>query len=188
MAEPSSGGVFLPLKDQVVEGEWRFQDPADQAGAAVVIGPTGIANGQPHTQTGAFTNTGGITGAGAVTSSSPSAGIGYATGAGGAVVQQTNRTTGVTLSTICGQITTDNASLGAELAADFTVTNTQVAARDVVVICQGGGAVGVATSVWVEDVQAGSFIVRVYNGNAAGGTAETGAIILNFAIIKAVNA
>jgi len=37
-------------------------------------------------------------------------------------------------------------------------------------------------------VAAGSFTIRVHNGNVAAGTAETGAIKINFAVLKAVSA
>ena len=114
--------------------------------------------------------------------------IGYATGCGGAVTQQTNRTTGVTVNTISGTITTNAASLAAEAAAAFTVTNSQVAIGDVVVVSQQSGANGGATDVYVSTVAAGSFAITVMNNNAAAGTAETGAILINFAIIKAVSA
>lgn len=136
---------------------------------------------------GAVTNAGAAS-TGAVTSSSASAGIGYATGAGGAVTQATNRTTGVTLNAICGQITTNNASLAAEAAAEFTVTNSAVAIGDVVVVAQQSGSNGGNTDVFVSTVAAGSFKIKVANNNAAAGTAETGAIIINFAVIKAVSA
>src|ERR1022692_4764418 len=49
--------------------------------------------------------------------------IGYATGAGGAVTQITGRTTGVTLSKLCGTITTINSSFGFGVHAEFTVTD-----------------------------------------------------------------
>lgn len=111
--------------------------------------------------------------------------FGYSLGSGGAVTQATNRTTGVTLNTLTGQITTNNASLAAEAAASFVVTNSQVAIGDVVLIAQQSGAVGVLTTVEVIAVAAGSFTIAVMNGNPAAGTAETGAIIINFAIIKA---
>lgn len=120
--------------------------------------------------------------------SSPTAGVGYSTGAGGAVTQATNRTTGVTLNKITGQITTNNASLAAEAAAAFVVTNSTVAIGDVVVLSQQSGAVGVLTTVEVVAVAAGSFTISVMNNNPAAGTAETGAIIINFAVIKAVAA
>ena len=125
---------------------------------------------------------------GGLTSASAANGIGYATGAGGAVTQATNRTTGVTLSKLCGTITTNNASLAAEASANFTVTNTLVAANDVVVVAIQSGTDGGNTAVSVVTVAAGSFVIKVSNHNAAAGTAETGAILINFAVIKAVNA
>lgn len=114
--------------------------------------------------------------------------FGYGTGVGGAVTQATNRTTGVTLSKLCGTITTHTASLAAEAAAEFTVTNTLVAIGDVVVVAIQSGTDGGNTAVAVTTVAAGSFKIKVSNNNASGGTAETGAIIINFAVIKAVAA
>lgn len=115
-----------------------------------------------------------------------STGIGYKTGVavGGTVTQLTNRTTGVTLNKLTGAITTHNAALNAELTADFVVTNTTVAADDVVVVSVKSGSNGGGTIVSVTAVAAGSFTIRVHNGNAAAGTAETGAIVINFAVIK----
>lgn len=115
-----------------------------------------------------------------------SAGVGYRTGGGvgGAVTQATSRTTGVTLNTLAGTITTNNASLAAEATADFVVTNDKVAATDVVVVSIKSGSDSGGTIVSVAAVAAGSFTIRVHNGNAAAGTAETGAILINFAIIK----
>jgi hypothetical protein len=126
--------------------------------------------------------------AGAILSSSASAGIGYATGAGAAVTQATNRTTAVTVTGVSGAITTHTASLAAETAAAFTVTNTSVAIGDVVVVSQRSGSNGGNTNVYTSTVAAGSFAITVANNNAAAGTAETGAIIINFAVIKAVSA
>lgn len=115
-------------------------------------------------------------------------GIGYGTGAGGAVTQATNRATGVTLNTICGTITTSSASLAAEVAASFVVTNSTVAIGDVVLAAQQSGAVGLMTVVEVIAVAAGSFTLAVMNNNAAAGIAETGAILINFIVVKAVSA
>jgi hypothetical protein len=122
---------------------------------------------------------------GAVQSISPTAGIGYATGAGGAVTQATNRTTGVTLSKVSGAITTNTTSLAAGASATFTVTNTTVAIGDVVVVSIRSGATNKETSVAVTTVAAGSFQLTVHNQHAS--TAETGAIIINFAVLKAVS-
>ena len=118
-------------------------------------------------------------------------GIGYQTGDGGAVTQITSRATGVTLSTLAGTITTHTASLAAGASAIFTVTNTKVAIGDVVVVSQRSGSSNVAgvagtTYVNVVTVAAGSFKIAVDNRSST--TAETGAIIINFAVIKSVSA
>lgn len=105
-------------------------------------------------------------------------------GLGSTVTQATNRTTGVTINKVCGQITTHNASLAAEASADFVVTNSKVEANDVVAVSVKSGVVGAGTIVTVTAVAAGSFTIRVHNGNVAAGTAETGAIVINFAVIK----
>lgn len=112
--------------------------------------------------------------------------IGYAAGAGGVVTQATNRSTGVTIDELSGTITTNTTSLAAETAATFIVTNSTVAIGDVPVVAIQSGSNGGNTSVFVSTVAAGSFSIRVANNNAAGGTAETGAILINFAIIRAV--
>lgn len=114
-------------------------------------------------------------------------GIGY-TSRGSSVTQATNRTTGVTINTVCGQITTNTASLAAEASANFTVTNSLVQIGDVVVVSIQSGTNGGNTAVTVVTVANGSFVIKVSNNNAAAGTAETGAIIINYAIIKAVGA
>jgi hypothetical protein len=113
--------------------------------------------------------------------------MGYVTGAGGAVTQITNRSTGVTINKLCGTITTDNTSLAAEAAAEFTVTNDKVDVGDVVVTSIQSGTDGGNTDVFVSTVAKGSFKIKVSNNNVASGTAETGAILINFAIIKAVS-
>ena len=114
--------------------------------------------------------------------------VGYVAGQGGAVTQITSRSTGVTLSKLTGAITTDTTSLAAEATADFIVTNTLVVATDVIALSIKSGSNGGQTAVSVIGVGAGSFTIRVTNHNAAAGAAETGAIIINFAVIKAVAA
>lgn len=119
---------------------------------------------------------------GGITSSGPTGtGIGYATGAGGAVTQTTNRTAAVTLNKLTGAITTDTTSLSAGGAATFTVNNTTVVATDTIDLSIKGGAVG-TTFAWVSTVAANSFAITLY---CISGT-ETGAIVLNFAVVKAV--
>ncbi len=113
--------------------------------------------------------------------------IGYSRG-GASVTQITSRATGVTVNALSGRITTDSTSLAAEASAVFVVTNSEVAIGDVVVVSMRSGSVALNTEVVVSAVAAGSFSLTVINGNVAAGTAETGAIIINFAVIKAVSA
>lgn len=111
-------------------------------------------------------------------------GIGYEAGDGAAVTQLTSRTTGVTINALTGQITTNNTALAAEAAAKFTVTNNKVQAGDAIAVSQKSGAVGAMTVVEVVAVADGSFDLSVMNNNPAAGVAETGAIIINFTVIK----
>lgn len=114
------------------------------------------------------------------------AALGYATGtgAGSSVTQLTNRTTAVTVNGLCGNITTNNASLAAEVAAAFVVNNASVGANDYIGLHQVSGAVGLMTQCSVSAVAAGTFTVNVMNNNAAAGIAETGAIVLRFMVFK----
>lgn len=134
--------------------------------------------------TGAVTTTSTIGNSIAVTgaiTSSGTGGIGYATGAGGAVTQATSRTTGVTLNKRCGAITLVSAA-GSSTPATFTVTNSTVIATDVIIVSQKSG-----TDLYhllVTAVAAGSFNLTVFT---TGGT-TTEAPVINFAVIDAVAA
>ena len=115
---------------------------------------------------------------------STAGGIGYATGAGGTVAQATSKSTGVTLSKFSGAITMDAASLAAATIVSFVLTNTNIAATDVLVLNHiSGGTVGSYTL--NAQAAAGSATINVRN-NTAGALAE--AIVIQFALIKAVNA
>lgn len=114
-------------------------------------------------------------------------GYGGGNGAGAAVTQITSRATGVTINAVTGAITTDSTSLAAEASAVFVVTNSQCEIGDVPVVAIRSGKIALNTSVQVDAVAAGSFSIAVINNNVAAGTAETGAIVINFVIIKAVS-
>lgn len=92
----------------------------------------------PVDVTGAIKASGNITSAASVFSSSPSAGIGYSTGAGLAVTQLTSRTTSVSINAVTGAITLVSAA-GSATYQSFTVNNTSVSITDVVVVCQKSG-------------------------------------------------
>lgn len=116
-------------------------------------------------------------------SSSANVGIGYSDGAGGAVAQATNKSTGVTLSKPCGQITMNGAALADATTVTFTVTNTLAAATDVVSVGhQSVGTLG-GYLVWAHSYAAGSYKISVRN---ISGGALSEAIILNTTLQKAV--
>lgn len=117
-----------------------------------------------------------------VQSSSPTAGIGYRTGAGGTVAQGTSKATAVTLNTISGQITLNNAALAAATTVSFTLTNSAIAAGDILVFNHiSGGSPG--SYLFNAQSAGGSATINVRN-ITAGSLAE--AIVINYAVLKAV--
>ena len=108
-------------------------------------------------------------------------GLGYSTGSGGSVTQITSKSTGVTLSTLSGQITMNNASLANATGVAFTVTNTLIAANDCPNVVILSGATANTYLVCIGAVAAGSFVVNLYNYS---GSSQTDAIVLQFDIIR----
>lgn len=123
---------------------------------------------------------------GALTSSSPSAGIGYATGAGGTVTQSTSKSTGVTINKLCGTIVTSNAALNSGDFVVFTVTNSSVAATDFVRVGLVSGSTNDgAYSIERVSTAAGSFKVSIWNRwGAASSLSE--ALTIDFLVTKSV--
>jgi hypothetical protein len=121
-----------------------------------------------------------LTASGTVVSTG-TAGVGYATGAGGAVTQITSRTTGVTLNKTTGAITLISAA-GTTAATTFTVTNSTVVATDVIILNQKSGTD--LYDLMVTAVAAGSFNITFRT--TGGSTTETP--VFNFAVIKGVAA
>lgn len=161
LGTPSSANLRAALSDESGTGAALFQG-----------GNIGAATGTSLAATGALTSSG-------------TAGVGYATGAGGAVSQITSKVTGVTLDKITGSITTFNDALGAGAEASFVVTNSTVAATDVPVLAiKSGGTLG-AYAVVASAVAAGSFTITITN-LTAGSLSE--AIVIQFAVIKGISA
>jgi hypothetical protein len=125
-----------------------------------------------------------ILGSTAIRSSGPTSGVGYATGAGGTVTQATSKATGVTLSKVCGQITTAAEALAADTSVSFVVTNTAVAAGDVMALNHvSGGTVGGYTL--NAACTAGSATITIRNVTAA---SLSEALVIGFVLVKAVTA
>lgn len=116
--------------------------------------------------------------------SSSSDGIGYSSGAGGTVVQATSKATGVTLNKISGQITLNAAALAAATIVSFVLTNSAIAATDILILNHVSGGTPGSYSLNAR-AAAGSATIDVRN-NSAGSLSE--AIVIGFAVIKAVTA
>jgi hypothetical protein len=138
-------------------------------------------SGTTLTLNGAVTAATSVAVAGAITSSSASAGVGYATGAGGTVTQITSRTTGVTINKTVGEITLVSAA-GSATYQTFTVTNSSVAATDRIILNQKSG-----TDLYillVTNLAAGSFKISF----ATTGGTTTEQPVIGFTVLKGANA
>jgi hypothetical protein len=135
-------------------------------------------------KTGDLTLGGLITAAG-ILSNVATAGIGYATGAGGTVTQATSKATAVVLNTPTGTITMNAASLAATTTVAFTLTNSAIAATDVVLVAIKSGATALSYHTQTAATAAGSCSIELRNVTA-GALAE--AVVLSFVVIKGVAA
>jgi len=110
--------------------------------------------------------------------------LGYAAAAQGSVTQATSKSTGVTLNKSAGQITMNNAALAATTNVAFTLTNSTISAKDVIVVNVANGVASNETyNCWVSGHTTGSctFVLR----NISGGSLSE-AVVLNFAVIHCV--
>lgn len=128
----------------------------------------GVATGTSLALTGNLTSSGGS--------------IGYATGNGGTVTQATSKSTGVTLNKLTGDITLNAAALAAATIVSFTLTNSTIAATDVIILQhQTTGTFGAYTL--NGRTAAGSAVITIRN-NTAGSLGE--AIVIKYLVVKAV--
>jgi hypothetical protein len=159
LADPSSANLATAMTDESGTGALFF------AG-----GNIGGATGTSLAVTGALTSSGG--------------GIGYAPGAGGTVVQITDKTTGVTLDKLSGTITMNASAIGSQITQSFIFTNSFIDADDYVQIQHtSGGTLGAYNFAVLP--AAGSAQVSVRNVHTAG---LSEAIVLRFVVIKATTA
>ncbi len=114
------------------------------------------------------------------TSASATAGVGYATGAGGVVTQLTSKSTGVTLNTVTGEITMNAAALASQTTVTFTLTNSAIAVGDCVDVWHvRTGTLGAYNA--LADAASGSAAVSVRNLHTA---SLSEAIVLKFRLFK----
>jgi hypothetical protein len=111
--------------------------------------------------------------------------IGYSAAAQGSVTQLSSKSTGVTLNKSAGQITMDAASLAGATNVTFTLTNSLLSAKDVVIVnVASANATAGAYNAWISSMLAGSCTITVRN-ITAGALLE--AVVINFAIIHNVS-
>lgn len=106
--------------------------------------------------------------------------LGYTAAAQGTVTQQTNKSTAVTVNKSAGQITMNGAALNATTNVTFTLNNSTISAKDVVVLSVAAGATAGAYNCWISSKATGSCTITVRN-ITAGNLSE--AIVINFAVI-----
>jgi hypothetical protein len=168
VATTQAGADVLPIVQASSSTTKQLSVTALFTSPALVTPTLGVATATSVTATGTVVSIG-------------TAGVGYATGAGGTVTQATSRTTGVTLNKTTGAITLFSAA-GSATAATFTVTNSTVAATDVIILNQKSGTD--LYDLMVTAVAAGSFNITF---RTTGGT-TTETPVFNFAVIKGVAA
>lgn len=107
--------------------------------------------------------------------------LGYTAAAQSTVTQATSKSTGVTINASAGQITMNNAALGATTNVSFTMTNNKITSKDVVVVNVAGGTASNETyNCWVSGHTAGTCAIILRN--ISGGSLSE-AVVINFAII-----
>jgi len=105
--------------------------------------------------------------------------LGYTTEGQGTVTQATSKSTAVTLNKPAGQITMNNASLGATTNVTFTLNNSYISANDVIVLNVNGDTTA-AYNVYTSVLGTGTASITLRN-ITAGALSE--AVVLNFALI-----
>lgn len=109
--------------------------------------------------------------------------LGYTAEGQGTVTQATSKSTAVTLNKPAGQITMNNAALGATTNVTFTLNNTFISTNDILILNVAAGATAGAYNCWVSGLSAGSASITVRN-ISAGSLSE--AVVINYALIHCV--
>jgi hypothetical protein len=106
--------------------------------------------------------------------------LGYTEEASGTVTQLTDKSTGVTLNKSAGQITLNGAALANITNVSFTLTNSTISAKDVIILSVSSGATAGAYNCWISSKTTGSCVITIRN--LSGGSLSE-AFVINFAII-----
>lgn len=127
-----------------------------------------------------------VTASGLIVSTSPSSGIGYDTGAGGAVTAISSPR--ATLNKICGSITLPSGTLGAGLIYFAYVNNSLLTTGDAILFSMSGTSAAAISpfNYMVTPYSAGLMEIRIRNMTLS--SKSYSGIVVNFSIIKKVNA
>lgn len=178
--DPTISGVQTDFAIGKETGYLWFSVPTTAAGYKWYGGAT---VGATLTGAGVLDVVSSISSGGSIKSSSPSAGIGYTTGAGGTVTQATSKSTLVTLDAMCGSIIMNAAALAAAATATFTFSNANLATADVFVLVLKTGVTNALDYSIGYVYGPGTATISVKNVSA-GSLSES--VTFKFAIIKAV--
>lgn len=165
------GGTYTTTLQSITATADRFISFPDATGVvALVQGVNGAV----------LFNNAGVSGGGNLGYSTTTGTFGYTTGRGTAT-QATNKSTGVTLNAPSGAITMNAAALAADTTVSFTLTNSSIAATDLLVLNHVSG--GTAGS-YLLNAQAAAGSASINVRNITGGSLSE-AIVIGFAVIKA---
>ena len=89
--------------------------------------------------------------------------LGYTASTYGTVTQATNKSTAVTLNTVTGRITMNDASLSQNSAVTFTLNNTQLGGNDVLIVNIAGGGTPGSYNLEICCNQVGSALLKLRN-------------------------
>lgn len=185
---PAPATATSPVRLQDVTGTATIDSVPPVGTSGAVVGLLNANNTHSGNNTFSGTNAfAAITGTTVTTTStitSSGGGIGYTTGAGGTVTQSTSKSTGVTLNKLTGLITLNSAALASATSVSFLLTNSFIAATDMVLLQhQSGGTAGAYTLT----AQSASGSATITVRNVTGGSLSE-AIVIRFAVLKAVSA
>jgi hypothetical protein len=114
-------------------------------------------------------------------------GMGYKSGDGGAVTQETSKATAVTINKPCGVITTHNAALASGARVTFQVNNSFVANTDVLAVHVQSNGPGDSTRYRADCtyMNNGVFFLTLENLSVS---SQSDVVGINFAVIKGASA
>jgi hypothetical protein len=110
--------------------------------------------------------------------------FGYAVGAGAVVVQNTSKTTAVTLDRVCGQIQSAIGSISAGASFEFAFNNSAINSASLLIVNPTSTSGNFSYRADVLSIGSGVAHIRVTNVT---GGARNEAVVMNFAVIRGTN-